>query len=266
MGAFIDLLKTGKKPIVGMVHLAALPGSVHWSEPFDETATRAVNEFRILSESGFDGAILQNVGDVPALENGDEATVAFMTKAGLMLRSASDLILGVNVLMNGSKAALAIAKAIEADFVRIKINSGAATTSTGIVQANPYELLSFRNRIRATDIDMIGDLYDRTAAPVGKFPLEVLADLALRHADMRALVVSGYDYQALIERLKLLRKKLPYAFLIVGGGAKESNLAELLDLSDGIIVGSSIKSGGGFLDPIDLERAHSFMQEADRLR
>ena len=266
MGAFVELLANGKKPIIGMVHLAALPGSVHYSESFQKTLERAVHEFKTLSDCGFDGAILQNTGDVPAIENGDEATVAFMTKAGLVLRAASDLILGVNVLMNGSKAALAVAKAIQADFVRIKINSGAASTSTGIVQANPYEVLSFRNRIQATEIDMVGDLYDRTAAPVGEFPLEVLADLALRHADMRALVISGYDYVDLIKRLKLLRMKLPDAFLIVGGGANKSNLAELLELSDGIIVGSSIKSGGGFLDPIDQVKARSFIKEANLLR
>lgn len=266
MGAFVDLLKNGKKPIIGMVHLAALPGSVHYEESFDKTEERAIREFKTLNDCGFDGAIMQNTGDVPALENGDEATVAFMTKVGLMLKQTSNLIIGVNVLMNGSKAALAIAKAIQADFVRIKINSGAVSTSTGIVQANPHEVLSFRNRIRAADIDMIGDLYDRTAAPIGEFPLEVLADLALRHADIHALVVSGYDHSDLVERLRLLRKKLPEALLIVGGGAKKSNLPELIDLSDGMIVGSSIKSGGGFLDPIAVEKASDFMAEANRLR
>ena len=266
MGAFVDLLKKGKKPILGMVHLAALPGSVHFSEPFEKTAERAKREYNTLIENGFDGVILQNTGDVPAPETGDEATIAFMTKAGLMLRSKSDNIIGVNVLMNGSKAALAIAKAIHADFVRIKINSGVVATSTGMVAANPHDVLLFRNRIDARNIDMIGDLYDRTAAPVGPFPLEVLADLALRHADMAALVISGYDHQDLIARLKLLREKLPKALLVIGGGAKKSNLSQLMHLCDGLIVGSSIKSGGGFLDPIDPEKASAFMDEAKRLR
>ncbi len=266
MGAFIELLKSGKKPIIGMVHLAALPGSVHFDEPFEKAAKRACDEYRTLADCGFDGLILQNTGDVPALEYGDEATVAFMTKAGLMLRTENDMVIGVNVLMNGSKAALAIAKAIDADFVRIKINSGVVSTSTGMVAANPHAVLSFRNRIGANSIDMIGDLYDRTAAPVGEFPLEVLADLAIRHADIRALVVSGYDYPDLVSRLKLLRAKLPEALLVVGGGAKVSNLAELITLSDGIIVGSSIKAGGGFLDPIDADKARAFIKEADQLR
>jgi len=266
MGTLIEQLKSGKKPIIGMVHLAALPGSVHFSDSFDNTLERAVSEFHTLAACGFDGAILQNTGDVPALEEGDAATVAFMTKAGIAMRSDSSIMLGVNVLMNGSKAALAIAKAIAADFVRIKINSGVVSTSTGLVKADPHEVLAFRNRIQAIDIDMIGDLYDRTAAPIGEFPLDVLADLATRHADIRALVVSGYDHRDLIQRMKMLREKMPGSRLIVGGGAKISNLAELLDLSDGVIVGSSIKSGGGFLDPIDMERAKEFMAEADRIR
>ena len=266
MGTLIDLLTLGRKPIIGMLHLAALPGSVHFSDPVEKTIERAVAEYRILTDCGFDGAILQNTGDVPALEYGDEATVACMTKAGLAIRAESGIILGVNVLMNGSKAALAIAKAIGADFVRVKINSGVVATSTGMVQANPHEVLAFRKRIQADDIDLVGDLYDRTAAPIGEFPLDVLADLALRHADIRALVVSGYDYRDLISRLKLLRQKLPKALLIVGGGANIENLPELMPLSDGIIVGSSIKSGGGFLDPVDPEKASQFIRAVNRLR
>ena len=266
MGRFLDQLSSGMKPIAGMVHLAALPGSVHDFEPFEKTAERAVREMRTLSESGFDAVMVQNTGDVPASEFGDAATVAFMTAAGLRLRTISDMPLGVNVLMNGSKAALAIAKAIGADFVRIKINSGVVSTSTGLVQADPHEVLAFRKRIGAEDVDMIGDLYDRTAAPVGEFPLDVLGDLAVRHAGMQALVVSGYGYDDLIGRLKALRKKLPEAPLVVGGGAKKENLAALMELSDGIIVGSSIKSGGGFLDPIDVEKAAAFMRKAEEIR
>ena len=236
MGKLIDLLVKGQKPIIGVVHLAGLPGSVHFQDSFEETVGRAVDETRTLAAAGFDGVLFQNTGDVPASESGDEATVAFMAAAGIELRKAAQGILGVNVLMNGSKAALAVAKATRADFVRIKINTGVVAASTGLVQADPHEVLSFRNRIGAQDVDMIGDLYDRTAAPVGKFPLEVLGDLAARHADIGALVVSGYDHADLIARLNHLRGKLPKSFLVVGGGANIDNLPELLQLSDGIIV------------------------------
>lgn len=266
MGNFIDLLKNSKKLIIGMVHLAGLPGSVHFNDSIESIVQRAVNESEILIDSGFDAVLFQNTGDVPALVEGDEATVAFMTAIGLKLREINIKILGVNVLMNGSKAALAIAKAISADFVRIKINVGAVATSTGVTHANPHEVLSFRNRIDAFDIDIIGDLYDRTAAPLGEFPFEILADLAIRHADVDALVVSGYDENDMLNRLKLLREKIPDALLITGGGANINNLPVLIKYSDAIIVGSSIKKGGRFLDPVDFQKAKEFAKKAHNLR
>jgi uncharacterized protein len=266
MSKFIESIRGAKKPIIGMVHLAGLPGSVHFTDTFSSIMERAVIETKILMDAGFDAVLFQNTGDVPALEEGDEATVAFMTAVGLRLREITPNLLGVNVLMNGSKASLAIAKAISADFVRIKINAGVVATSTGIVQANPHDVLAFRNRIAAHNIDIIGDLYDRTAAPIGEFPIEVLADLAIRHADVDALVVSGYGEEDLVNRLKYLREKLPNALLMVGGGAKISNLSTLIEISDAIIVGSSIKTNGGFLDPLDPKKVEAFVKVAQKLR
>lgn len=249
-----------------MVHLAGLPGSVHFDEPFAKTLERALTEARILEDAGFDALLLQNTGDVPASEEGDEATVAFMTLAAHTIKQTCQIPLGINVLMNGSKASLAIAKAVQAAFVRIKINIGAVTTSTGIVEANPHEILSFRNRIEGKDLLILGDTYDRTSAPLGELPLEVFADLAIRHADVDALVISGYDVADTQARLKLLRKKLPDAFLITGGGANTKNLPDLMQLSDAVIVGSSIKTGGGFLDPVDPQKASAFTKTAQEIR
>lgn len=266
MGALIDLMSGGKKAIIGMVHLAGLPGSVHFTERVEAITERAVSETKTLVDAGFDAVLFQNTGDVPALEEGDEATVAFMTAIGLQLREVNPRILGVNVLMNGSKAALAIAKATSADFVRIKVNVGAVATSTGMVQGDPHDVLAFRNRIKGHEIDIIGDLYDRTAAPVGEFPFEVLADLALRNAEVDALVVSGYDDEDTLNRLRLLNNKLPRAPRISGGGANLDNLAAYMQLSDAIIVGSSIKTQGGFLDPVDPHKAKEFMNKVRQLR
>ena len=261
-----SFLTSTHKPIIGMLHLAALPGSVHFKEFFAEVLRRALEEAQILVGAGFDALLFQNTGDVPASETGDEATVAFMTAVGIELRKICPVPLGVNVLMNGSRAALAVAKAVNAEFVRIKINVGAVTASTGIVTADPHDVLAFRRRIEAGHITILGDLYDRTSAPLGEFPLPVLADLTLRHAAADALIVSGYDVQDSLARLALLREALPSAVLIAGAGANLNNLAEFMRLSDAVIVGSSIKTGGNFLDPLDPEKARQFMQLARSLR
>ncbi|MEM5774555.1 MAG: BtpA/SgcQ family protein [Anaerolineaceae bacterium] len=254
------------KPVIGMVHLGALPGSVHYKDSFSFVLQHALDEAKMLVEAGFDALLFQNTGDVPASEQGDEATVAFMTAAGIKLRDICPVPLGVNVLMNGSKAALAVARACGAEFVRIKINVGAVTTSTGVVAADPHEVLAFRRRIEAGGLTILGDLYDRTSAPLGEFPLPVLADLTLRHAAADALVVSGYDQADTLARLTLLRQAVPSALLITGGGANEENLEDFMRLSDAVIVGSSIKTGGGFLDLVDPEKARRFVEKAKEIR
>jgi membrane complex biogenesis BtpA family protein len=261
-----SFFETINKPVIGMVHLGALPGSVHFKEPFEAVLTRAIQEARTLADAGFDALLLQNTGDVPASEEGDEATVAFMTRAGLQIRETCRCPLGINVLMNGSKAALAIASAVEADFVRIKINVGAVTTSTGIIAADPHAVLAFRKRIGAENLILLGDLYDRTSTPLGTFPLPVLADLTVRHAAADALVISGYDVEDTLSRMELLRNRLPAAKLVAGGGVTTENLSRFMERSDAIIVGSSIKTGGAFLDPVDPQKARHFMETANRLK
>jgi uncharacterized protein len=260
------LLMKQKKPVIGMVHLAGLPGSANTELSLSTILDRAVREARVLAEAGFDAILFQNTGDVPAPEEGDESTIAYMTLIGQKIREACPVPLGVNVLMNGSKAALAIASAIGAEFIRIKICVGAVVTSTGIVQADPHAVLSFRNRIQAKHVSIWSDLYDRTSAPVGEYPLPVMADLALRHGGADALVISGYDVADCQNRLRTLRAAFPDAYLVTGGGANERNLKEFMDLSDSIIVGSSIKTGGHFLDPIDAAKANSFMKLAREIR
>jgi uncharacterized protein len=254
------------KPIIGMVHLAGLPGSVHFEESLEKTLQRAVNETRVLVDAGFDAVLFQNTGDVPAPEEGDEAVTACMTAIGLKMKEVCPVPLGVNVLMNGSKAAFAIALAIDADFVRIKICVGAVVNSTGIVTADPHGVLAFQKRIGAKNIAMWCDLYDRTSAPLGEFPLPILADLALRHASAEALVVSGYDVDDCQQRLRTLRQAFPDAYLVTGGSANVKNIKDFMQLSDAVIVGSSIKTGGHFLDPVDPAKARAFVAAARACR
>lgn len=254
------------KPMIGMVHLESLPGSVYSGRPFKMVVERAVDEAKVLVDAGFDALIFQNTGDVPCSHGGDEATVAFMTAVGLKIKEVCPIPMGVNVLMNGSKTALAIASAVGADFVRIKIAVGSVVTSTGIISADPHDYLAFRKNIAAEEVSIFADVYDRTSAPLGDMPLEVLADLAIRHGGANGLVVSGYSFSDTLDRLILLRRALPTAYLVVGGGANVNNLKNLLEYADAVIVGSSIKTGGHFLNPLDPDRAKQFMDCARQLR
>ena len=55
----------GKRALIGMVHVGALPGTPRGGAPVSEIARRAGAEARLLAESGFDGIILENMHDAP---------------------------------------------------------------------------------------------------------------------------------------------------------------------------------------------------------
>jgi uncharacterized protein len=266
MNSLYKNIKQIERPIIGMVHIAALPGSVYFDGSYKNVCDRAVNEATIIAESGFDAVLIQNTGDVPTSHEGDEAVVAFMTAIGLKIKEKCQIPVGINVLMNGSKAALAIAKAIDADFVRIKVAVGAVVSSTGILNADPHGFLKFKRDISAESITIFADLYDRTSSPVGNMPIEVLADLAIRHGGADGLILSGFNYQDTLDRLITVRQAIKDAYLIAGGFVNDDNLETFFNVSNAVIVGSSIKTGGHFLDPLDPQKTQAMVNQAMKLR
>ena len=117
------------KPLIGMVHLLPLPGSPRWSGRMDQVIERALRDADALIGAGFDGLLLENLGDTPFWPAQVEPeTVAAMSVVADRLRNHSELPLGINVLRNDARAAIAIAKATDAVFIRVNVHTGAAAT------------------------------------------------------------------------------------------------------------------------------------------
>src|ERR1700739_218548 len=118
-----DVFKN-EKPIIGMLHLPALPGSPTNDLSADRIRKHMLRDAEALVTGGVDGMILENFGDVPFYPGRVPAhTVAFMTAIALEVRHAFDLPIGINVLRNDAESALAIAFAAGAQFIRVNIHS-----------------------------------------------------------------------------------------------------------------------------------------------
>ena len=64
MTPFFELFSV-PRPLIGMVHLAPLPGSPRWGGSIDDVIKRAMDDARVLAEEGIDGIIVENFGDSP---------------------------------------------------------------------------------------------------------------------------------------------------------------------------------------------------------
>ena len=103
------------KTFIGVVHLPALPGSPRWAGNMNLVLDRAVEEALALQNGGADGIIVENFGDAPfRIGRVDPETVAGVTLAVNRIRQVTTIPLGINMLRNDARSALATSMACPA--------------------------------------------------------------------------------------------------------------------------------------------------------
>jgi membrane complex biogenesis BtpA family protein len=233
MAEFLD-----SRPLIGMIHLPALPGSPRGELDLDALVSFALAEAEILERAGLDGAIVENVGDAPFFrEHVPPITTAAMGVIVREVARATSMRIGVNILRNACEEALAIASVAGADFIRCNVVIGAYVTDQGIIQGCAAELA----RLRATldrDIAVLGDVHVKHSAPLFDVPIEdAAADLAER-GGADAVIVSGARSPdpPSYERLKAVRDAISKP-VYIGSGVGLENVREFYDRSDGVLIG-----------------------------
>ena len=254
-----------EKALVGMIHLLPLPGSPRYASSLEAVIERAVADAKALADGGMDGCLVENSGDVPFAAGpvGPE-TVAAMTAAIAEIRRTVKIPCGVNVLKNDPRAALAIAHATGASFVRITVHAGVVVTGQGIIQGDASGTLRYRRAIGAERVALWVDFLTKHGAPLTPVdPVQEAKDLVHRElAD--ALVVSGKGTgeAADLELLKTVRKAVPDTPLFVGSGATPETIRTLFEIADGAIIGTAIKRDGKLANPIEPARVERLVRAA----
>jgi uncharacterized protein len=250
-----------------MVHLRPLPGSPG-ARPLEEVLSAAALDAECLLDAGFGGIMVENFGDVPFHKDRVEPiTVAAMTRiAGALRRLCGDKPMGINVLRNDARAALAVAAAVGAASIRVNVHTGSRLTDQGLVEGRADETLRLRRAWGAQDVSVWADVAVKhstalgTDRPIG----EEAKDLVLRGcAD--AVVVSGSATGSAVDPVRLNAVTAAVDVpVLVGSGVNEATVTGLLRRVHGVIVGTAIKHGQVTTAPVDPARARAFVAAADR--
>jgi membrane complex biogenesis BtpA family protein len=243
-----DLFEAGS--VVGMVHLPALPGAPEFSGDFDAVVKRALADARALEAGGVDAMLVETFGDAPFYPDVvPKHVVASMTRIATELRDAVSLPLGVNVLRNDAEAAVSIAAAVGASFVRVNVHTSARVTDQGLVEGAAHETLRLRERLDA-DVAILADVAVKHSAALADRPLAERVEELLGRGGADGVVVSGpgtghaVDADHL-EVVAAARNDLAMdAPVVVGSGTTPENVAALLGVADGAIVGTALKEDG----------------------
>lgn len=245
-----------RRVLVGMVHCLPLPGSPRWAGSIDAVVERAVADARALEAGGFHACLVENFGDAPfGPGSADPASVAGLAVVAAEVRRSVRLPVGINVLKNDARAALAVAAAAGAAFVRVNVHVGAVVADQGVVQGDAYGTLRYR-RLLGSAARLFVDVGGKHAVPLAPVELEQVARDAAYRGLADALVVSGVatGEPASLGDVERVRAAVPDRPILVGSGVTPETVGDLLRVADGAIVGTWLKRGGHVAEAVDVER------------
>ena len=252
--------------LIGVVHLQALPGAPGFGGRMAAVTTAAVRDARVLAEAGFPAVIIENFGDAPFhKERVPPETIAAMATITRAVRSElpPHVDVGVNVLRNDARAAIAIAAAAELAFIRVNVLSGAAVTDQGVIEGRAADVLRDRQRL-APDLCILADVRVKHAAPLAPRPLEAEVHDLVERGGADAVIVSGARTGAAADlaELQAVRAAAGHVPVLLGSGTNAETIQRGLQVAHGAIVGSSLKLGGDTHAAIDPTRARDYVLAA----
>src|ERR1700677_5190786 len=116
-----SLMFARHKPVIGMIHVGALPGTPGHRLALPRIIAEAAREARIYRNAGVDGVALENMHDVPYLRGavGPEI-VSAMSLVAQAVKTEFRGVTGIQILAAANREAIAVAHAAGLDWVRVE--------------------------------------------------------------------------------------------------------------------------------------------------
>ena len=256
-----------RRALVGMIHVSALPGTPQNKLSIDEICEQALDSARKLRDAGFHGLMIENMHDRPYLrrEVGPEI-VAAMVAVGREVRRAASLPLGVQILGGANRAALATALACDADFVRVEGFVFSHIADEGMMHSDAGELLRYRRAVAGDQIRIFADIKKKHAAHSVTADVDLvetahaaeffLADGVIVTGAVTGEAAEPEDVEAVSQAVRIPT--------LVGSGLTPENLSSFAR-ADAFIVGSVLKHGGLWSNPLNPRRLEAIIQAFDAL-
>ena len=267
MGNFKRVFGDGK-PVIGMIHLGALPGSPLYDRDGGLAALveAAAKDLSALQAAGFDAVMFGNENDRPYEFEVDRASTATMAYVIGQIRAEITLPFGVNMLWD-PMSSIALATATGANFVR-EIFTGSYASDMGPWAPDAGKAMRYRDRLGRGDLAMLYNVSAEFAHSLDRRPLADRARSAVFSSIPDAVLISGQitGEAAAISDLEAVKAALPSTPVLANTGVRHETVAEVLKVADGCIVGSSLKVDGNTWNAVDSERAAEFMRLARAAR
>jgi membrane complex biogenesis BtpA family protein len=255
------------KPLIAMCHLKGLPGRPRHDVAggMDAIVESLGKDLVALQEAGVDGLLFCNENDLPyELEVGSEVAAAMAAAIG-QLRGDIQLPFGVDLLWD-AKSALAVARATDARFVR-EVMTGVFESDMGLMAPDFGDLAGYRSAIGAQDVALFCNITPEFSRSISGRSVADRAKGAV-YMGVDALLISGpaAGVGADTADLKEAKGAAGVVPVIANTGVNHETIESILQLVDGVIVGTALKEDGNTWNPVDPERVSKMMEIVRAIR
>jgi uncharacterized protein len=263
-----DFLGKKKKAVIAMAHIGALPGSPGYDADggLDKLVEGVLIDVGKLQAGGVDAVMFGNENDRPYVLKAPSEGLAAMTAIVEQVKPHLKIPFGVNYLWD-PEASVAIGAVTGASFVR-EIFTGVFASDMGVWQPDCAKATRLRHALGRDDMKMLFNINAEFSYSLDQRPIELRAQSAVFSSKADAILVSGpltgqAVNQSDLRRVSETVKDRP---VFANTGVNKDNVADILSIASGVIVGTHFKIDGDTWSPVDAERVKRFMAVVESLR
>jgi hypothetical protein len=256
------------KPIIAMAHLGPLPGAPGY-EPdggIDALMEAAATDVGRLQAGGVDAILFGNEGDRPYVLEAPPEGLAAMSAVVAALKRMLRVPFGVDYLWD-PYATVALAVATGASFAR-EVFTGSYAADMGLWAPDGAGAVRLRARLGRPDLKLLFNVNAEFAAPLDTRPIERRAHSAAFSSCADVICVSGPLTGQPVDQsdLEKVKAAVPDTPLFANTGVTVDNVAAILEVADGCVIGTHFKVDGRTWNPVDCARVRRFMDRVAELR
>ncbi len=256
------------KPIIAMIHLAPLPGSPLYDRNggMQKIIDLAAADIGALQAGGVDAVMFGNEGDRPYLLKASPQSLAAMSFAVGELKRLIKVPFGVNYLWD-PVATVGLAIASGARFAR-EIFTGVYDSDMGVWAPDAASAVRLRSDCGRQDLKLLFNINAEFASPMGDRPIASRARSAVFSSLADVVLVSGPMTGQAVDaaNLKIVKEALPDTPVFANTGVNIDNVADILRVGDGAVVGTHFKVDGDTWKAVDATRVKRFMDKVGKIR
>jgi len=260
---WIKELFNGRKPVIGMVHLDALPGTARYNEKegLSGVIRNAKLDYDSLVKGGIDGVIFCNENDKPyCREAGPEIIAAMTAVVSTVTYGCRTVPFGVDIQWD-VKASLAIASVTGASFIR-GIACGTFCGDLGVFYSDTEAIMKYRRTIGAEEIKVLTNLMPEFSITMDARPINLVAQTVLKSSLVDGICVSGVmaGVAAPYTQLKEIKDVVGDFTVLANTGVNFDTVGTILDIADACVVATCLKVDGKSHERIDQAQVQKFME------